>query len=136
VAGAAYRQLIDDLYRNNRLIKNELRIGGETVDLRRLRANLLTVIAEEDHLTPPCQSETILDKVSSADKEILRVPGGHIGIMAGNRTAQTITWPHIEAWLRARSGGKAKIGSTLKCLGHGERHMLPRLNSAHASIPG
>ena len=24
VAGGAYRQLIDDLYRNNRLIKNEL----------------------------------------------------------------------------------------------------------------
>jgi polyhydroxyalkanoate synthase len=50
VAGGAYRQLIDDLYRNNRLIKNELRIGGETVDLRRLRANLLTIIGEKD----PC----------------------------------------------------------------------------------
>ncbi len=62
VAGAAYRQLIDDLYRNNRLIKNELRMGGETVDLRRLRANLLTVIAERDHITPPCQSETILEQ--------------------------------------------------------------------------
>jgi polyhydroxyalkanoate synthase len=104
VAGAAYRQLIDDLYRNNRLIKNELQIGGETVDLQRLRANLLTIIAERDHITPPCQSESILDKVSSADKKILRVPGGHIGSMAGNRTAQSITWPHIDAWLGARSG--------------------------------
>jgi len=116
VAGGAYRQLIDDLYRNNRLIKNELQIGGETVDLRRLRANLLTVIAERDHITPPCQSENILEKVGSADKEIFRVPGGHIGIMAGGRTAPTMTWPHINAWLGARSGEVSKAGSTLQVL--------------------
>ena len=75
MAGAAYRQLIDDLYRNNRLIKNELQIGGKTVDLGRLRANLLTVIAERDHITPPCQSESILDKVSSADEGDFPGPG-------------------------------------------------------------
>ena len=135
VAGGAYRQLIDDLYRNNRLIKNELQIGGQTVNLTRLRANLLTIIAEHDHITPPCQSETILDKVSSADKEILRVPGGHIGSMAGNRTAQTITWPRIDAWLGARSG--AKLGSTLKSSGPEEKHVPAHLiPPAHSSIPG
>jgi hypothetical protein len=74
----------------------------ERVDLSRLRANLLTVIAEGDHITPPCQSESILDKISSTDKEIFRVKGGHIGIMAGNG-AHKHTWPHIESWLGARS---------------------------------
>jgi len=134
VAGATYRQLIDDLYRNNRLIKNELQIGGETVDLRRLRANLLTVIAERDHITPPCQSESILEKVGSADKEIFRVEGGHIGVMAGGRTAPMMTWPHINAWLGARSGEAATVGSTLNCSGHGERQMLPHVKPAHSSI--
>ena len=62
MAGAAYRQLIVDLYRNNRLMKNELMVRGERVDLGRIRANLLTVIAEGDHITPPCQSEAILAK--------------------------------------------------------------------------
>ncbi len=136
MAGAAYRQLIDDLYRNNRLIKNELRIGGETVDLGRLRANLLTVIAEADHIAPPCQSETILSKVGSADKEIFRVEGGHIGIMAGNRTAQTVTWPHINEWLAARSGQEAMIRPTLKCISPREPHLQPQLHSAHSPIPG
>ena len=45
MAGGAYRQLIVDLYRNNRLMKNELVVRGERVDLGRIRANLLTVIA-------------------------------------------------------------------------------------------
>jgi polyhydroxyalkanoate synthase subunit PhaC len=102
VAGGAYRQLIVDLYRNNRLMKGELKIRGELVDLKRLRANLLNVIAETDHITPPCQSEAILPHIGSADKEIFRVHGGHIGIMAGSG-ARKQTWPHIDSWLAARS---------------------------------
>ena len=102
LAGGAFRQLIVDLYRNDRLMKGELMIRGQRVDLSRLRANLLTVIAEGDHITPPCQSEAILDKVGSRDKELFRVPGGHIGIMAGSG-AHKRTWPHIDAWLGIRS---------------------------------
>jgi polyhydroxyalkanoate synthase len=102
MAGAAYRQLIVEFYRRNALIQNRLRIRDEIVNLGRIRANLLNVIAEGDHITPPCQSEAILEKVSSSDKEIYRVPGGHIGIMAGSAAHRT-TWPHIEQWLATRS---------------------------------
>jgi polyhydroxyalkanoate synthase subunit PhaC len=102
IAGGAYRQLIIDLYRNNRLMKNELVIRGQIVDLSKLRANLITVIAAGDHITPPCQSEAILSKVGSKDKEIYHVAGGHIGIMAGSE-AHKKTWPHIDNWLSTRS---------------------------------
>jgi polyhydroxyalkanoate synthase len=102
LAGGAFRQLIVDLYRNDRLMKGELMIRGQRVDLHQLRANLLTVIAEGDHITPPCQSEAVLAKVGSSDKELYRVPGGHIGIMAGSG-AHKRTWPHIDDWLGGRS---------------------------------
>jgi polyhydroxyalkanoate synthase len=102
MAGAAYRQLIVDLYRNDRLMQGKLSIRGNMVDLKQLRANLLTVIAEGDHITPPCQSEAILSKVGSADTELYRIPGGHIGIMAGSN-AHKQTWPHINGWLAPRS---------------------------------
>jgi len=100
--GASYRQLIVDLYRNNRLMKGELQVRGGLVDLSRLRANLLNIIALGDHITPPCQSEAILSKVSSRDTEVYRIPGGHIGMMAGSSAHRT-TWPHIDGWLGARS---------------------------------
>ena len=102
LAGAAFRQLVVDLYRNDRLMRGEWIIRGERVDLARIHANLLTVIAEGDHITPPCQSAAILSKVSSKDKELFRIPGGHIGIMAGS-SAHKITWPHLEHWLGPRS---------------------------------
>jgi polyhydroxyalkanoate synthase len=102
MAAATYRQLIHDFYRENKLMKGTLSLRGEKVDLARIGANLLVVIAGDDHITPSCQSEPILEKVSSTDKEALRVPGGHIGIMAGSGAAK-MTWPKIDGWLGARS---------------------------------
>lgn len=103
MTGAAYRQLISDFYRDNLLIQNRLYIRNQQVDLARIKANLLTVIAVGDHITPSCQSETIMQKVSSQDKQLYRIPGGHIGVMAGSAAHRT-TWPHIETWLASRSG--------------------------------
>jgi polyhydroxyalkanoate synthase len=102
MAGAAYRQLINEFYKENRLIEGTLVLRGERVDLASLKAPVLNVIAEGDHITPPCQSEGVMGKIGSTDKEVFRVRGGHIGIMAGSGAEKT-TWPHIEGWLAARS---------------------------------
>ena len=102
MSGAAYRQLINEFYKENRLMKGTLTIRGERVDLAKLRASVLNVIAEADHITPPCQSEGIMDRIGSKDKEVFRVKGGHIGIMAGSGAEKT-TWPHIEQWLAQRA---------------------------------
>ena len=102
MTGATYRQLIKELYQENRLIQGTLTIRGERVDLSRIRANLLNVIALTDHISPPCQSESIMTKVSSEDQLLMKVKGGHIGMMAGSG-ALKYTWPHIEEWLGARS---------------------------------
>ena len=102
MAGATYRQLINEFYKENRLMNGTLALRGERVDLIKLRANLLNVIAEADHITPPCQSEGVIEKVGSQDKQVFKVQGGHIGIMAGSG-AEKRTWPQIESWLAARS---------------------------------
>ena len=41
-------------------------------------------------------------KVGSTDKTIMRIPGGHIGIMAGSGASKR-TWPQIDEWLAQRS---------------------------------
>lgn len=102
IAGATYRQLIVELYRENKLFKGTFQLRGETVDLRNIRASLLNVLADADHITPTCQSETAMDKFGSQDKQLLKVKGGHIGLMAGS-SASKGTWPHIDTWLGGRS---------------------------------
>lgn len=102
MAGAAYQQLINDFYKANRLMEGTLVIRGEKVELSKLTASVLNVIAEADHITPPCQSERVMELIGSADKDFHRVRGGHIGIMAG-RGAEKTTWPYIDEWLAKRS---------------------------------
>jgi polyhydroxyalkanoate synthase len=102
LAGGAFRQLVVDLYRNDRLMQGTLMIRGQRVDLAKLRANLLAVIADADHITPPCQSEPVMERVGSADKTMMKIPGGHIGIMAGSGASKR-TWPQMDAWLSVRS---------------------------------
>lgn len=102
LAGAAYRQFILDFYRGNKLVKGTLNVRGERVDLNQLRASVLNVIGTDDHITPPCQSESILELVGSTDKELLRLPGGHIGLMVGSGASKG-AWPKIDDWLSKRS---------------------------------
>jgi len=102
LAGGAFRQLIVDLYRNDRLMRGELVIRGERVDVGKIRANLLTVIAEGDHITPDVNPSPSWPRSAAKDKELFRIAGGHIGIMAGSG-ASKYTWPHIDTWLAPRS---------------------------------
>ncbi len=101
MAGAAFQQLIKDFYRGNKLAEGTLTIRGERVDLANVRANLLNLIALSDHITPTCQSETVMPAFGSQDKTLLKIPGGHIGIMAGSGALKR-TWPQIDQWLAAR----------------------------------
>jgi polyhydroxyalkanoate synthase subunit PhaC len=105
MAGGAFRQLINDFYRNNALVEGTLRLRGEPVSLANVRADLLNLIALSDHITPPCQSEGVMDRFGSADKTLLKIPGGHIGMMAGSG-AQKRVWPQIDEWLSGRSLAK------------------------------
>lgn len=102
LAGGAFRQLVVDLYRNNRLVKGEWFLRGERVDVSKIKANLLTIIADADHITPPCMSRPIVDMVSSKDKTLHYIHGGHIGIMVGS-SASKVTWPFMDEWLGKRS---------------------------------
>ncbi|HEX9057588.1 MAG TPA: alpha/beta fold hydrolase [Ktedonobacterales bacterium] len=105
MAGGAYRQLIVDLYRQNKLMKGTMTLRGERVDLGNIHADLLNLIATEDHIVPPGQTEGVMAKMGSKDKTLLRIPGGHIGMMAGSGAVKR-TWPQLEAWLESRSGTK------------------------------
>lgn len=100
-AGAAYRQLVIDFYRKNALMAGTLQMRGRKVDVANIQANLLNIIAEQDHIVPPCQSHSIMERVTSEDKRKIVLKGGHIGVMAGSGARKTL-WPQIDAWLTER----------------------------------
>jgi len=102
-AGEAMRQFVIDYVRNNELVTGKHAVKGQLVDLAQVRAPLLNVSAEFDHLVSRAQSESIMDLVSSQDKELCVMPSTHVGLMA-NMNARQAYWPTISKWLAARSG--------------------------------
>jgi polyhydroxyalkanoate synthase len=101
-AGEAFRQFFKDCYQKNLLIKNEMVIGGEKVNLKNISMPLLNVMAEFDHLVPNDASKPLTDAVSSEDKEMLVFPTGHIGIFVGSKSQKEVC-PRIAEWLKPRS---------------------------------
>jgi poly[(R)-3-hydroxyalkanoate] polymerase subunit PhaC len=101
--GAAFRQVMKDLGQDNKLMRGDMTLGGRPVELRNIRQAFLAIVAESDQLVPLSASGVQLELVSSVDKQLLTLPGGHVGFLAG-RDARMTPWPHISAWLAARSG--------------------------------
>jgi polyhydroxyalkanoate synthase len=101
-AGAAFRQFVLDYVRGNKLIKGQHEVKGQRVDLSRIRAALLNIAAEYDHLVAQSQSESIMGLVSSEDKELRVIPSTHVGIMASGRARYKL-WPEVAEWLAPRS---------------------------------
>jgi polyhydroxyalkanoate synthase len=77
-------------------------VDGRRVDLSNIRAPLLNVVAKYDHLVSQAQAESIMDQVSSEDKELRVIPSSHVGIMA-SRGARYKLWPEVVEWLDERS---------------------------------
>ena len=102
-SGNAFRQYVTDYMRGNELVLGTHQIKGDTIDLANIEANLLNVIAKYDHLVSRDQSETIVDLVSSTDKETKVIPSTHVGLMASRRAKYKL-WPEVVSWLGERSG--------------------------------
>jgi len=100
-AGDTYRQFIKDFYQKNKLIKGELMMGGEKVDLKKINMPVLTVYAKDDHIVPPASTIPVHKAIGSKDKELMEFPGGHIGVFVGGRSQKLLT-PAIAQWLTDR----------------------------------
>ncbi|MFF2289048.1 class III poly(R)-hydroxyalkanoic acid synthase subunit PhaC [Peribacillus butanolivorans] len=100
--GEAYRQWIGEFYQKNKLIKDELYIRGQQVKLSNIKANILNIAAERDHIATPEQVKPLLDKVSSKDKTFKLMPTGHVSVVVGG-TAVKKTYPTIDQWIKVHS---------------------------------
>lgn len=101
MAGEVFREWIRDLLQQNLLIKNQLILDGQKVDLREIKCPLLNVFGENDYLAPPSTAKPLSKAVSSKDVTTIGVDTGHVGIFVGSKSYKTIS-PKIAKWIRER----------------------------------
>ena len=100
-AGEMFRQFVSLFYKENRLVKGTLELGGRRVDLKNVNMPVLNIYATQDHVVPPSASEPLERLVGARDYSSYAFPGGHIGIYVSG-AAQREVPQRIANWLRER----------------------------------
>ena len=101
-AGEAYRQFMKDFYVDNKLVKDEVVLGGRTVSLGEVTMPVLNIYAEQDHLVPPPCSTALEHHLGTDDYTARSFPVGHIGMYVSGRVQRTLP-PAIAEWLTERA---------------------------------
>ena len=102
IPGELFRQWIKDIYQDNLLARNEMRVGDELVDLKRITMPMFVQIAVGDHLVSPECSMPLYYAVGSEDKTLRIYPTGHVGMIASSLSQKRVL-PELGDWLAERS---------------------------------
>ena len=102
VIGEIFREFVKCYYQQNLLIRNQMRIDGAEIDLSKISAPFLNVVASRDDLVAPASSKALNDVVGSNDKSLIEHHSGHVGLIIGERAHKEV-WPTVGKWLRERS---------------------------------
>ncbi|AOW14961.1 esterase [Hydrogenophaga crassostreae] len=106
--GRWYLQVIQQLFKDNRLAKGAFVALGRKLDLRAITCPLYLLAGESDDITTPEQVLNAAKLVGTPASQIQQktIPGGHIGLFMGARTLKE-HWPPIAQWIAAQSSGAA-----------------------------
>jgi len=100
--GEFFRQTTKEFMWENKLLKNQLVLGGKKVDLGKIKVPLFHAVAEHDHIVPYDAAKPLATMVGSKDKEEVILKGGHVSVVAGANAVKRL-WPRLDAWLGKRS---------------------------------
>jgi polyhydroxyalkanoate synthase len=96
--GGVYRDYIGALYQNDQLCKRTMTIAGTLVDLTKLTAPLLNVVALRDHICAPASSRALMPLIGSKVADLMEFDTGHIGLTTSRRSLADL-WPRIADWM-------------------------------------
>jgi polyhydroxyalkanoate synthase subunit PhaC len=97
-AGAACKQLMNDLAKHNKLIKGNLYINKQRASLKNIKSNILVVAGENDNLVPITMVTPVMKLVASKDKTLKVLKSGHTHFTDTGGLPE-----HITEWLPSRS---------------------------------
>ena len=101
-------QIVQWLYRENRLYRGTLPVGTRTVGPSSLRVPTLAIVNTGDDIGSLASIAPFIDRIETPDTRIIEYPGEvgvvlqHLGILVGRQAFARI-WPQIISWLTRHS---------------------------------
>jgi polyhydroxyalkanoate synthase len=118
-----YKKIINDCYKNNLLITSKMKLDDQpddikdpnreseskwnnsnsnTIDIKKIKVPLLSLVADKDSLVSKESSLAINDYIQNNEKELFSIPQGHIALCIGN-TAHKELWPKVAWWIKKKN---------------------------------
>jgi poly(3-hydroxyalkanoate) synthetase len=99
--GTYYLQVVEQLFKENRLARGSFVGLGCRIDLSVLQCPLFLLAAEHDDVVAPAQifaTERLIDQTHSTVEKAI-APCDHLGLFMGKTTLVNM-WPTIARWLQ------------------------------------
>jgi polyhydroxyalkanoate synthase len=100
--GGVNRDMLVKVWLDNPLKHGEFKLGGRRIYLSDIQAALLVVAGQADNIVTIESLRPLMRLAGSRDKTLMVAPGGHVGMMSSEESAQQF-WPKMADWLAARS---------------------------------
>lgn len=110
VAGPLFLGFLDEVYREDRLIRGQSVVAGRKVDLSAVHCPVLNLVASEDWIVPPEGASRISELVGSAEASTEVLPGPHVGIILDPRARPA--WDRIADFAVAKADPMEQFSQT------------------------
>jgi len=102
------QQILEWLYRENRLCRGVLQIGETLAAPSNLSVPTLAIVNMADEVAPLASIKPFTDAMPRTNVRVIEYPGEvgvclqHLGILVGRQARMTV-WPDIISWLKVQS---------------------------------
>jgi len=120
--GRLVHQILQWLYRENRLCRGTLPVRHRTVGPSDVRVPTLAVVNTSDEVAPVKSMKPFIEAMPVRDVRLIEYPGEtgvglqHLAILAG-RNAYARVWPDIISWLNVRGGSTGGNRASVRPVG-------------------
>jgi polyhydroxyalkanoate synthase len=99
--GAFYQRYVQDLYRDNRLVRGDFALSGRPARLEAIACPVHVVTFEHDTIVPKASAVPLVERVGSPDKAHLHLSGGHVGAVVSRKAGERL-WPALSRFWSER----------------------------------
>lgn len=104
--GAAARQWLNGLYRENQLVEGKFVVTDKKVNLKKISCPVMNIYAMQDHIIPVSCSKALARFVKPKLYEEIGFPGGHVGVFVSRKAQGVVAGGLVEWSQRTQGTGK------------------------------
>src|ERR671911_2595022 len=100
--GEVFRRWVRDFYQRDKLVKGEVKLRGQRVELSNIECAVLNISGKRDYVVPASKTEATTALARSSDKASVSLDAGHVGMLVGPGAKDLRAC--LRDWLAPRSG--------------------------------